>query len=137
MMALPILFAASLLGGCIFPWWWPAVAGYAVGFWLPRRGGAAFASGFAGTGLAWAAAAAFLDWRNHQILSGRIAMLFHLPSGLLLPALTGVLGGIVGGLAAWAGFALRAYVKPRPLSADTAAGEAAAGASAAAETPIS
>ena len=117
-MAILILFAASLLGGFLFPWWWPAVAAYAVGFWLPRRAGSAFASGFAGTALAWAAFACFRDWRNHHLLSGRIAVLFHLPAGMLVPAVTALVGGIMGGLAAWAGFTLRVYVKPRLPATD-------------------
>jgi hypothetical protein len=112
-MAILILFAATLVGGYIFPWWWPAVAAYAVGFWIPRRAGAAMLAGFVGTALAWAALAGFLDWRNHQVLSSRMAQLFHLPSGYALVALTGILGGLMGGLAAWAGFALRAYLRPR------------------------
>lgn len=118
-MAILILFAASLLGGYLFPWWWPAVAAYAVGFWLPRRAGTAFASGFAGAALAWTACAGFLDLRNHHLLSNRIADLFHLPAGALVPVLTGLIGGIMGGMAAWAGFALRAYVKPRASVAVT------------------
>lgn len=112
-MAFLILFAATLVGGYIFPWWWPAVAAYAVGFWISRRTGAAFLAGFGGTALAWASLAGFLDWRNHQVLSSRMAQLFHLPSGFAMVALTGILGGLMGGLAAWAGFALRAYLRPR------------------------
>lgn len=123
-MALLILFVATLVGGYIFPWWWPAVAAYAVGFWLPRRAGPAFLSGFMGTALAWGCLAGFLDWRNHQVLSTRMADLFHLPSGIALVALTGILGGLMGGLAAWAGFALRAYLRPRFPETGTASADA-------------
>jgi hypothetical protein len=134
-MAALIIFAASLLGGYIFPWWWPALAAYAAGFWLPRRSAAAFAAGFAGTALAWSVCAVFLDWRNQHILSGRIAELFHLPAGALVPAVTGLIGGIMGGLAAWSGCLLRAYVNPRLPAAGTGAiadaGAPAAGSSAA------
>ncbi len=119
-MATLILFAAALAGGYVFPWWWPAVAAYAVGFWLPRSAGSAFASGFAGTALAWAGLAAFLDWRNQHLLSGRIALLFHLPAGWATIALTGLLGGLMGGLGAWAGYALRAWLKPRGSGAASA-----------------
>ncbi|MDB5102568.1 MAG: hypothetical protein JWP91_257 [Fibrobacteres bacterium] len=118
-MALLILFAAALAGGYIFPWWWPAIAAYGIGFWLPRNAASAFASGFAGAGLAWAGLAAFLDWRNHHLLSGRIAALFHLQTGWAVVALTGILGGLMGGLGAWAGYALRAYAMPRPAGVAT------------------
>jgi hypothetical protein len=124
-MAALILFAASLLGGFIFPWWWPAVAAYAVGFWKPRRAGAAFLSGFAGPALAWAGLAAWMDQRNHHLLSARIAALFHAPDGWALIAATGVIGGMMGGLGAWAGFSLRAYARPhKPLAAVAPATEA-------------
>ncbi len=120
-MAILILFAASLLGGFFFPWWWPAAAAYLVGALLPRRAGSAFLSGFAGAGLAWAALAGFLDWRNHHLLSHRVAGIFHFPAGVFLLAATGLIGGGMGGLAAMAGWSLRAYVKPRP-SRSAAAG---------------
>lgn len=116
-MAALILFAAALAGGFIFPWWWPAVAGYAVGYWYPRSAPTAFASGFGGTAPAWAACAAFLDLRNHHLLSGRMAELFHLPGGWTLILATGIIGGLIGGMGAWAGQALRAYVKPFPPKA--------------------
>jgi hypothetical protein len=137
-MATLILFAAALLGGYLFPWWWPAIAAYAVGYWLPKRPWSAFVAGFIGTALAWGGMAAFLDWRNHHILSDRIAQLFSLPTGLLLPPITSLLGGLMGGMGAWAGFALRAYLKPRAsgnaavsagaVTGDSAPGESAPGA---------
>lgn len=113
-MATLILFAAALGGGFIFPWWWPAIAGYAVGFRYPRSAGSAFVSGFGGTAMAWAGLAAFLDQRNHHLLSGRMSELFHLPGGWALILATGIIGGLIGGIGAWAGQALRAYVKPLP-----------------------
>jgi hypothetical protein len=124
-MAALMLFAAALGGGFLFPWWWPAVAAYAVGFWLPRRGASAFLSGFAGPAAAWAGLAAWYDFRNHHLLAGRIAALFHLPAGWLVVALTGILAGLMGGLGAWAGQALRAYVRPHSSGSGTAVGEAA------------
>ena len=113
-MAALILFAAALAGGFIFPWWWPAVAAYAVGFWRPHSAPAAFLSGFGGTALAWAGLAVLLDQRNHHLLSGRMAELFHLPGGWALVLATGLIGGLIGGLGALAGQTLRAYAKPFP-----------------------
>jgi hypothetical protein len=68
-MAFQILFASCLLGGFLFPWWWPALAGCAVGAWFPRSSAAAALSGFLGAGLAWGGAAGWRDLRNHHILS--------------------------------------------------------------------
>ena len=112
-MAVLLIFASALIGGWIFPWWWPALAAYVVGYWLPKRSGSAFVAGLTGTALAWLAWAAFLDWRNHHLLSGRIAVLFHLPSTAAVLGATAFVGGITGGMAAWAGFALGAYLKPK------------------------
>lgn len=112
-MALLAVFLLVLGGGFLAPWWWPALAGYAVGCWLCRSGGWAIASGFLGTGGAWLALAAFQDWRNHHLLSARMADMFHLPYPWMLLVLTAVIGGILGGLAAWAGQALRAALPGR------------------------
>jgi hypothetical protein len=115
-MAWSILFVASLLGGFLLPWWWPAPAAYLAGFFLSRSSGSAFASGFLGTAAAWGLWAAILDWRNRQLLSTRMAEIFHLPAGWAVVLATGLVGGLIGGLAAWAGFALRAYAWPRPAA---------------------
>lgn len=113
-MAALILFAGAWLGGYVFPWWWPALAGYGVGAWLGRRASTAFLYGFLGAAAAWGADAAWQDWRNHQILAIRIAALFQLPGPLAPVAVTALIGGIMGGLGAWAGYALRAALRPLP-----------------------
>jgi hypothetical protein len=112
-MAFQILFAACLVGGFLFPWWWPALAGFAIGAWLPRNSAAAATSGFFGAGAAWAAAAGWRDLRNHHILSGRIADLFHLPGSAGAIAVSALVGGLMGALGAWAGYAMREWVRPR------------------------
>lgn len=117
-MAGLILFFVCWLGGYLFPWWWPALAACAVGAWLPRRSGAAVLSGFLGAGAAWAASAAWQDLRNHHILSARIASLFHLPGPAGAVAATGLVGGLMGALGAWAGYALREWIFPRPQASE-------------------
>lgn len=122
-MALALIFVLSLVGGWLFPWWWPALLGYVLGFWLGRpsalsrrplkNGASAFAAGFLGTGMAWLALAAFMDWRNHHLLSARMAVVFHLPTHWALLVLTALLGGLLGGVAAWAGHAVRTWLTLR------------------------
>ena len=119
-----ILFAAALAGGFLFPWWWPAVAAYAVGFWRPHSAFTAFSIGLRRHGPAWAGLAALLDQRNHHLLSGRMADLFRPPGGWALVLATGLIGGLMGGLGALAGQTLRAYVKPFPPTAPKAGDEA-------------
>lgn len=112
-MAALATFLFVLLGGFLFPWWWPALAGYLAGFWLGRGGGKAFLAGFIGAAAAWLALAAFLDWRNHHLLSGKMAALMGLPTPLLLLFLSAVIGGLLGGLGAWAGQSLRDWLRQR------------------------
>ena len=110
-MSALLIFALSLGGGFLFPWWWPAVPAYAVGYWLPRSAVTAFSAGFAGAAGSWLVCAAVLDWRNHQLLSARIALIFHLPHPAWLLAVTALLGGAVGGMSAWAGYSLRRFYR--------------------------
>jgi hypothetical protein len=70
-------------------------------------------SGFLGAGAAWAVAAAWQDLRNHHILSGRVAAIFHLPGPLGALAATGAVGGLMGALGGWTGYALREWLFPR------------------------
>jgi len=113
-----LLLAGCWLGGYLFPWWWPALAACAIGAWLPRRAGMAALSGFLGAGAAWACSAAWQDFRNHHILSHRIAPLFHLPGPMGAIAATGLVGGLMGAAGAWAGYALREWLAPRALAID-------------------
>jgi hypothetical protein len=98
MIRAPLMFLVCLLGGLIFPWWWPAVPGLLAGFWKPAQPVRGFLASAVGAGLAWFLVALWFDSRNHGLLSARIAPLFHLPGagGLLLA--TGVIGGITAGL---------------------------------------
>jgi len=89
------------------PWWLIAVVAFAIGLLLPQKSGRSFWSGFLGIFLMWMVFSLFKDIQNDHILSTRMAKLFGLPAyGLFLIVATAV-GGLVGGLAAWAGAALR------------------------------
>ncbi len=132
-MAFLGIFFSIVLGGWIFPWWWPAVAAYAFGFWLPKKPSSALAAGFFGSALAWFFWAFLADIRNHHILSARMAKVFNLPTLNHLPPLplkfqalllshlpsyfiillTALIGGLMGVIAARAGFSLRTYLRPK------------------------
>lgn len=112
-MSILVLFAGCWLGGYLFPWWWPALAAYAVGAWRGRGSASAALNGFLGAGGAWAAAAAVADYRNRHILSGRMAALFHLPGPAGAVAATALAGGLMGALGGWAGYALREALRSR------------------------
>lgn len=97
------------------PWWSLAGVSFAIGFILAPSARAAFGAGFGGAGLSWLIPAAWLAHQNDNLLAGRVAQLLPLGGsavGLLL--LTGVVAGLVGGLAALAGTWLRQAVRPVP-----------------------
>lgn len=60
--------------------------------------------------LYWIIYAGILDFQNQQILSSRMAQLFSIDPPILLLVLTGLLGGITAGLAAWSGGLIRQIV---------------------------
>ena len=89
------------------PWWMIAVVAFTVALLLPQKNAKAFWSGFLGIFLLWIFVSSLRDMSNEHILSTRMARLFHLPAYGLFLLVGAAVGGLVGGLAAWAGAALR------------------------------
>lgn len=87
--------------GEFLPWWSVAVAAFAVALFFRQPPFAAFLGGFAGIAILWSAYGFWLDKINESILAERVAYLFPLQGNpLLLVVFTGIIGGLVGGLAA-------------------------------------
>ena len=103
MLLFGLSFAASMLGGFVLPWWWPAVVGAALGFWKPDVRFKAFRAAFLGTALAWGIVSSFFQIGNHGLLAGRVAVIFNLPNGWCVAGITALLGGLTAGLGAWLG----------------------------------
>ena len=89
------------------PWWMIAVVAFVVAILLPQKNGKAFWSGFLGIFLMWLVFSLCKDIGNDHILSTRMAKLFHLPAYGLFLIVAAAIGGLIGGLAAWGGAALR------------------------------
>jgi len=102
---LSILLIAVLAGIAEWfaPWWSLAIAAALIGFLMRLRPGKAFLAGFLGVGLLWLGFVLWRDIPNEHILSERLAKLFKLPNHTLFILVTAVLGGLIGGLSAWAG----------------------------------
>lgn len=108
-------FAAFVLGEYL-PWWSVAVAAFAVSLVINQAPGAAFISGFLGIAILWVAYASWINQLNESILSERIAAVLPLQgSSILLILLTGVTGGLAGGLSAMSASFLG---RPRERRAD-------------------
>lgn len=111
-MKMPITILAiivvAFVAGTITPWWSVAVAAFLVALIAGHRPGRGFLAGFLAIGLYWLGLALYRDAANEHILAGRMAILFHLPGPYAFAAVTGIIGGLVGGLSAWAGSLLSA-----------------------------
>ncbi len=98
------LFIALILEQ-FMPWWSVAIAGAAGGFII--RSAYSFWCGFLAIALLWFIAAFYIDALAAQPLSEQIAQLLMMKSKWMLFAVTGIIGGLTGGLGAWSGATLR------------------------------
>jgi hypothetical protein len=106
MLLLLILIIAFALQ-FFLPWWIVAPVSFGLAAGLGRSGRGAFGAGFAGIGFGWLLLSAFIHFRTEGILTNKVGQLFSLPSPMLLLLITALTGGLVGGLAAWAGYCCR------------------------------
>jgi len=90
------------------PWWSFAITSLLVAFVIPQRPGKAFLTGFLGLFLLWAGMALMKDAANDHILATKVAGILPLGgSYLVLILVTGIVGGLVSGLAALTGSFMR------------------------------
>lgn len=102
-----LIAVLSAVAEVFLPWWMIAVVPFPLAMIMNKKGSTSFLAGFAGIALFWLVAVLVKDIPNEHILSRRMATLFKLPNyGLLILVVT-VLGGLIGGLSAWAGSLLR------------------------------
>jgi hypothetical protein len=88
-------------------WWWIAVVPFVYGFLFGKKDKNTFWEGFLAGALVWGGAAAFFFFSSGRLIAGRVAMMFRLGKGGIILVLTAVLGGLVAGLASFAGHSLR------------------------------
>lgn len=85
------------------PWWLMPVTAYAIAGFMGLRPGRAFSAGFLAIFLLWLVVLLLADFGNEGLLSRRMAGVFFLPHRFLFLAVNVLLGGLIGGLAAWSG----------------------------------
>jgi hypothetical protein len=93
--------------GYLLPWWSISVVCFVVAFGFGLDVDDAFWGGFFAIGALWFFTALFKGNANGQLLSKKVAHLFHLNNPYLFMALAATIGGIVGGLSAWGGSLVR------------------------------
>ena len=90
------------------PWWSFAITSLLVALAVHQKPGKSFLSGFLGLFLLWAVLAFMKDTANEHVLSAKVAqLLLKNSSSIAIILLTGVVGGLVSGLAALTGSYLR------------------------------
>lgn len=102
-IAIILIAVLGAVAEYFLPWWSVAVIAFLVSWLIGLKPGKAFLAGFLGIAIFWLIAALCHDIPNDHILSRRMATLFHLPGYGLFIIVTVFIGGLVGGIAAWAG----------------------------------
>ncbi len=105
-----LLGTTSILCQFLFPWWIVAPCAFIVSFFVPVKGVKSFLGGFSSISFIWMLYAAMIDSRCKSIISMKIAPIFGLNSSITLIVLTGFIGGIVAGCAAYTGSVFRMYL---------------------------
>ncbi len=98
-----IVIVICLVLQILMPWWAAAVAGFVVGLVFNNPSFKSFSIGFIAVFIVWATYSFWLDVQNASVLSQKIAVLFSVNQPVLLLLITGIIGGITGGLGSWAG----------------------------------
>jgi hypothetical protein len=103
MILLILLIITGFLVNLVLPWWGIAITGFALGFQMKPSAGKAFGLGFIALFLLWSGQALYIHLANDGILSTRIAEMLGVGSPFLVILITGVIGGLVSGLAVLSG----------------------------------
>ena len=100
-----LLTALLSFAACLFlPWWVIAVTGFIVAFAIPQKAGIAFLAGFLALFFLWAGLSFWMSAANNHLLAHKISLLFiKVDNPFLLIAITGLIGGLVGGFGSLTG----------------------------------
>jgi len=98
-----VVILISLVLQLFLPWWTMAVGAFATGLVFRQNGFMSFLAGLLGVGLLWFGMADYLHLSTNGILSEKIAAIFPTKTVGALLAVTGLVGGLVGGFASMTG----------------------------------
>lgn len=102
----------SFISGLFLPWWGIAIVALAVGALIHQQAARAWLAGFSGVFILWAGLAWWIDLQNQGILSQKVASILPLGGNTYaIIAVTGLIGGLIGGFAAMTGSFLRSTRK--------------------------
>ena len=99
-----ILIALLSFASCLyFPWWSIAVVAFLVGVWQSESAAKSFIYGTLAVTLLWTIYAGFQTQQNGGLIGDAVGKMLGGLSGTQLLLGTGLIGGIVGGIAAMTG----------------------------------
>ena len=102
----------AFVSGLFLPWWGIAITSLLVALLVHQKAGKAFLAGMLGVFILWAGLAWWIDMKNNGVLSKKVAAVLPLGGNtIFLIVLTGIIGGLVAGMAAISGSFLRASIK--------------------------
>jgi len=103
-----VMVVIGAISGMYLPWYALGILFALLAYILRIPTGTAFILGLVSGFLLWAISAYWMDGQHPSSLPGRMAHLFPLGGSVVcLYMVTGILGGLTGGLWAWAGAKLR------------------------------
>ena len=114
MLLTVLILVTSFLLNLFLPWWSIAIPGVIFGYWFNKKAGPSFILGFIAVFLLWGGQALYIHFANDAILSTRIAEMLQVGSPLIVVLITGMLGGLVSGLATLTGALIQD--KPRAFT---------------------
>jgi hypothetical protein len=107
-----VILILSFASGYFLPWWVVAIAAFLAAFIMGKTPAQSFWSGFGAIFIGWTVLALFKSIPNNHILASRVVQLFPLPNNWIwLLAVTAIIGGLVGGMAALSGVLLKRAFK--------------------------
>ena len=102
-----LLFVFSALFQLFLPWWISGLLCFAMAVGWNKSRHRAFLEAGGSQALLWLGYALYQDINNGHILSARMAQLFSLPYGWMMPWLSALLVFLTAGLAGYAGARVR------------------------------
>lgn len=115
-----LILIISLLLQFFLPWWIIGLVAFGMAFWKAERAGQAFISGFGAIFILWVAMGLVRSIPNENLLANRIGEMLMLPENsfnwIIVLLITGIVGGLVGGFSALAGFYSAAAFRANKLT---------------------
>ncbi len=102
-----IIFALTIASSYFLPWWTLALIAFGAAYFIGKKPGQGFLSGFAAIFVAWSLLALLQTLPNDNVLADRVARLMQLHNWVFLLLATALIGGLVGGMSALSGLLIR------------------------------